>query len=78
MLVLLTGCNQNQRAKNFGGTAKIELQKNQKLVTATWKDNNLWILTRPMRESETPENYTFKEESSFGVLQGTVFISEKK
>lgn len=71
-------CTQNQRAKTFGGNAKIELPAGQKLINATWKDDNLWYLSRPMREGETPETYTFQEESSFGILQGTYTITERK
>lgn len=78
MLMSLVGCTQNQRARSFGGKTAIELEKNQKLVNVTWKENNMWILTRQMKESEIPENYRFEEQSSYGILQGTVYISEKK
>jgi uncharacterized lipoprotein YehR (DUF1307 family) len=76
--VSLTSCTENSRAKNFGGTATIELPKGQKLVTATWKDENLWYLTRPMRDDEVAEEYHFQEESSFGVWEGTYIIKETK
>jgi len=74
----VTGCTENQRAKKYGGSAKIELPKGQKLVTVTWKDENLWYLTRPMKPGEKPETYTFKEESSWGILSGTVTIVESQ
>jgi len=77
-VLMLTSCTQNNRAKNFGGSAKITLPKGKKLVTATWKDANLWYLTRDMRDSDVAETYEFHEESSFGVWEGTYIITETK
>lgn len=76
--VLASSCTKNQRAKQFGGTAEITLPKGQKLVTATWKDANLWYMTRPMKEDEVAETYTFQEESSYGMVEGTYIIKEVK
>lgn len=75
---LFAGCTDNQRARQFGGTATETLPAGQKLVTATWKQDNLWMLTRPMLASESPETYEFRESSSFGLVQGKVVISESK
>lgn len=72
------GCTANQRAKNWGGEAEMELPAGEKLVNVTWKDAELWYLTRPMRADETPETYTFREQSSFGMLEGSVKISESE
>lgn len=72
----LTGCN--WAAKHIGGEANIELPAGQKLVEATWKDDSLWCLTRPMREDEEPETWTLQEDSNYGVLEGTVTIKESK
>lgn len=71
-------CTQNQRARSFGGTATVELPKGTKLVGATWKEEHLWYLTRPMREDEQPETSTLQESSSFGLVQGTVIFHESK
>ena len=76
--IVLIGCTENQRAKNFGGTANINLPASQKLVNVTWKEAQLWILTKPMATNDVADTYTFKESSSFGVVQGTVVIVEKK
>jgi hypothetical protein len=78
VLILFCGCTDNQRVKNFGGTSMKQLQKNEKLVNVTWKDDNLWILTRPMREGEVPEEYKFKCDSSFGIFEGQIVIEESK
>lgn len=73
---LLSGCQWS--AKNFGGTYTINLEKGEKLDMVTWKDNDLWVLTRPMREDETPETYRFQEDSNLGIMEGTVNIIETK
>lgn len=72
----LTSCTQNQRAKEWGGTAEMTLPAGQKLVVATWKEDHLWTLTRPMHTNETAETYNFKETSSWGVIQGEYIIHE--
>jgi len=74
----LTACTQNSRAKGWGGTATVDLPANAKLVTATWKDSQLWYLTRPMRKDEVAETLTLTEESSYGVLEGEVIFKESK
>ena len=75
---VLTGCTENSRAKNFGGTAELELPANKKLILVTWKEDALWYLTRDMRPNETPEVYYFNEKSSWGVWEGTYIIKETK
>jgi hypothetical protein len=76
--VLAVGCTQNQRARQFGGTANEVLPPGRKLVIATWKQDNLWILTRPMKSNEVAEVYEFTESSSFGLVEGKVVIKEQK
>jgi hypothetical protein len=77
-LLLFVSCTQNSRARNFGGTANIELPKGEKLVTVTWKGEEIWYLTRPMSDNDVAETYTFNESSSWGIMEGKVIISEKK
>jgi hypothetical protein len=75
----ISGCTDLSRAKGFGGTAKVDLAPNKKLVNVTWKDgDNLWVLTRDMRPGELPETYTFTEKSSLGVVEGAVLLVEHK
>ena len=77
MAVLVVGCG-NTITKNFGGTTKVELEPNLKLENITWKDDSLWILTRPMREDEEAEVYIYKEHSNMGVIEGKVIVVECK
>jgi hypothetical protein len=80
-LILLSlsfiACTGNRRAKRMGGTVTYELDETKKFVNITWKDDNLWVLTRERKVGETPETYTFKEESKHGIIEGKVIIVEK-
>jgi len=78
LAISLASCTENSRVKNFGGEGTLNLPKGQKLITVTWKDTQLWYLTRTMDSTDVAETYTFHEESSFGVLQGTYNIIETK
>lgn len=76
--ILLFSCTENSRVKNFGGEGTLNLPKGQKLINVTWKENQIWYLTRPMHVDESAETYQFQEESSWGVIQGTFNIIETK
>jgi hypothetical protein len=65
-------------SRKFGGSTTINLEKGQKLVEATWKENSLWYLTEPMDSNYVPKTKTFKEDSNFGVLEGTVTFVESR
>ena len=72
----LTGCK--SVAKKMGGTISIDVPKGQKVIEATWKDSDVWYLTRPMREDEKPETFTFQEDSNFCIIEGKVIFKESK
>jgi hypothetical protein len=78
LLVTMAGCTEQQRAKKWGGDYTVELPAGQKLVNVTFKDSDLWYLTRPMTEEDKAETYTFQEDSTWGVMEGTVTIKEHK
>lgn len=73
-----SGCTENERAKSFGGSATYNIPKGKKLITATWKNSDLWYLVRDMREGEYPETYNFQEVSNFGILQGSITLVEQR
>jgi len=75
--VLTISCD-NVMSRKFGGSTTINLEKGQKLVEATWKENSLWYLTEPMDSNYVPKTKTFKEDSNFGVLEGTVTFVESR
>ena len=73
----LLSCTEKQRAKSFGGEFEVKLPKGEKLIEATWKNEDLWYLTRKRRDGEPIETYRFTEDSSFGVMEGTVIFTEQ-
>lgn len=77
-LIFVTSCTENERARSWGGTANVDIPAGQKLFDVTWKENELWYATRPMREGETPEVYTFQEKSAFGLMEGKVIFTENR
>jgi hypothetical protein len=73
-----SGCTQNMMTKDFGGKMTVRLNPGEKLVNVTWKDSDMWYLTRPMQPSDMPETYMFQEKSTFGVWQGVMTIIESR
>ena len=63
-------------AKKVGGSANIELPPKSKLVLLTWKGDNLWVLSRPFREGEKAETYTYQEDSKWGLIEAKIVIQE--
>lgn len=76
--MLLTSCTENERVKSWGGNGTIKLPKGKKLVNVTWKETQIWYLTKDMDSSDVAETYEFHEESSYGVIEGTYKIIETK
>lgn len=75
-LVGLMACTQNERARYFGGTAKADFPCGKKLINVTFKQDSIWMLTRDLKPGEALESYEFNEDSSWGILNGTVKIQE--
>jgi len=75
---VVSSCTQNSRVKSFGGEMTVEIERGQKLVNVTWKNNEMWVLTRPMTSEDKLEIYYFTEKSSFGVMEGKVTFVEQR
>ena len=75
IMTLLFGCNEQQMARSFGGTETIELNPGQRLVNITWKEAELWILTK--KDTTKPTTYSFKEKTLYGNIEGEVIVIEK-
>ena len=54
----------------------VNLPMCRRLITATWKESDLWYLTEPMGKNK-PRTTTFKEISNYGINQGSVSFIEK-
>lgn len=75
---IVISCTEQSRARSFGGSSTVNLPKGIKLINVTWKENSLWYLGRKMRDDEKPETYQLQEDSSLGLIQGTVTLNESK
>jgi hypothetical protein len=76
-VLMLTSC-ENLVTRNLGGSQTINLEKGQKLVEITFKDNDLWILTEPMDSDYVAKTKTFYEDSNLGVMEGKITIVEQR
>jgi len=65
----LSGCGQ-WAARTFGGSTTYNLAPGEQLITITWKESSLWILTYNPATKECK----FQENSTGGALEGTVHI----
>ena len=76
---MFAGCvTSNERTKSFGASKTITLPANAKLTDIEWEGENLWYMTRPMRDDEIAETYIYEEDSAYGVMHGKVTIVEVK
>jgi hypothetical protein len=70
IVVGVSSCTENERAKNYGGKEDITLKPSEQFVNATWKDNDLWLITKDTLTNE----YIMREKSSYGVWEGEIRI----
>lgn len=78
LALCFSSCTQQIRTRQLGGEMTIELPPGQELMEVTWKDNDLFYLTRPMAPDYVPVTKTFKESSSLGVMESTVYFKESR
>ena len=76
--ICLCSCTEQERICRNGGEMTINLPEGQELMMVTWKDNDLFYLTRPMSPDYVPVTKTLKENSSFGIIQSTVYFKESR
>ena len=74
----MIGCTEQERAKYYGGNSTVNLEPNMKLINVTWKEADIWYLTKPMNDTDKAETYYFTESSSYGVWEGRLKIVEIK
>ena len=77
-IIILCSCTKQMMTRNYGGSSEIKLEKGQRLVEMTWKNDNLWILTEPMDSDYVPKTKVFYENSIFGIWEGKIVIIEMK
>lgn len=67
LVLCLTNCTKNQRAKRFGGTMYIDIPKRETFINATWKGEELWYTTK-----DSSGVMHFREHSNYGLIEGEV------
>lgn len=60
----------NTVARRFGGTLTVELPANAKFLSATWKEDSLWVTYFEPQSKRC----VFKEFSRMGLVEGDVVI----
>lgn len=73
---ILSACSSNDRAKNWGGTTTVKLAKCERLDNVTWKNTELWFTTHEDC-NQSPRKHSFKEDSRWGLIEGTVIFEEQ-
>ena len=76
--ICLCSCTEQERTRVYGGKMTINLPAGQELMMVTWKDNDLFYLTRPMSPDYVPVTKVFHESSSYGVIESTVYFKESR
>jgi len=74
----VSSCSRQTWNRNFGGKMRIDLPAGQELMEATWKEDSLFYLTRPMASNYVPVTKTFAEHSPYGLLESTVEFVERR
>lgn len=78
LCIALSSCTQQSITRKFGGKMEIHLPPGQELMEVTWKENDLFYLTRPMADDYIPVTKTFQESSSWGIMESAVIFIETK
>lgn len=78
----LPGCSLRNKLVSkspaWGMITVVEVPPGKKLVNASWKNGELWILTRPAREEEASDQaWTLDEYSSWGVFNNHILLKER-
>lgn len=78
LLFSLMSCTENSMSRTYGGDQTIYIENDQKFVNVTWKESDLWYLTKKRQPTDTiKEVYMFTEKSKYGLMEGTVVFVEK-
>lgn len=67
----------NQTA-SFAGTHNATLEPGRKLISLSWNDGRLWILTRQATTNDSPEAYIFRETSIDNKAESKIVIFETR
>lgn len=70
---IFISCTENERARSFGGTMKVDIPKNTVVIGATWKQSDLWYLIK----DTTTQKVQLIEIPKYGMYKGRVIFESK-
>lgn len=73
---IFSSCTENQRARTFGGTTTINVEKGKKVTMATWKEENIFYMVEDMDSGYIPKDKELIESSSFGIIESKIVFHE--
>ena len=75
---MFCACSDQEKAGYFGGESSINVPYGEEVLTATWKEDDIWYFTRPMSDDYVPQVKALRQESSHGFYHGVVYFYEHK
>ena len=78
LCIVCNSCSQQTLVRDFGGSMTVELPAGEELMEATWKEDALFYLTRPMSDDYVPTTKTFREKAPYGIMESTIIFIERK
>ena len=77
-ILSFSSCNEQYRARTFGGKMEIEVPSGYKVTSATWKESELFYFLEPMEDGYVPKKKKFVESSGYGIWESEVTFIEKR
>lgn len=77
-ILIFSSCTEQFRVREFGGKMDIEVPAGYKVMSATWKESELFYFIEPMEEGYVPKEKKFVESSSYGICESEVTFKEKR
>lgn len=77
-IFLMSSCTEQERVRQFGGTATIDVEPGYRVMMATWKGDDLFYMIEEMPEDYVPHNKTLVESSSWGVIESKTVFKESR
>lgn len=81
LVILVVGCgflSPQSCVGSWGADITVEIEPGERLETATWRDDELWYLTRHLRPGESPERHIlYQRKPGIGRAEGTVTFEER-
>ena len=71
-------CTEQERARQFGGTATIDVEPGYRVMMATWKGDDLFYMVEEMPSDYEPHDKMLIESSSYGLIESKTIFKESR